>query len=401
VAAHALTPEHSSQACPSCQASDLTSVYRQEPVPVHSCLLLPSREQAERFPRGAIRLVLCNNCGCIWNTEFDSSLTAYAGNYEDSQAFSPRFREFAHELAEELVERYGILGKRVLEIGCGKGDFLLLLCELGGNRGVGIDPAVDPAAAANAGHPEVTFIAEAYSERYADIRADLVVCRHTLEHLPNAGEFLRLIRNGAGDSPTTVVYLEVPDVERVLREGAFWDIYYEHCCYFSAGSFERLARGANLEVVDVRDGFDGQYVQLYARPSSDRSVDVPIERSDVERLREAVGRFQTLHAEQVGEWNARLERMRADGRTAALWGSGSKAVAFLTTLDARDEVECVVDINPRKQGMYMAGVRQRIVPPSSLSDTRPDVVIVMNPVYRDEIQAELNTFGLSPELLSL
>jgi SAM-dependent methyltransferase len=299
------------------------------------------------------------------------------------------------------VERYGVIGKCVLEVGCGEGDFLLLLCALGGNRGVGIDPALSPARAAGADHSGVTFIAEAYSERYADIRADLVVCRHTLEHLPNAGEFLRLIRNGAGDSPTAIVYLEVPDVERILREGAFWDIYYEHCSYFSAGSFERLARGANLEVLDVRHGFDGQYLQLYARPARGRSLDVPAGQSDVERLREAAGRFQRLHAEQVGDWNARLERMRTDGRTAALWGSGSKAVAFLTALDARDEVECVVDINPRRQGMYMAGVRQRIVPPSFLSDNRPDVVIVMNPIYREEIRAELHALGVKPELLSL
>src|SRR5438093_3109267 len=171
--------------CPSCGGSRRTSFYSQERVPVHSCLLLPTREEAERFPRGTIRLAFCEDCGCIWNTEFDPTLTAYSPAYEDSQAFSPRFRTFADELAAELVERYDVHGKRVLEIGCGKGDFLLRLCGLGGNSGTGIDPAVDSVEGAESDAEGVTFIADVYSERYTGIPADLIVCRHTLEHLPN------------------------------------------------------------------------------------------------------------------------------------------------------------------------------------------------------------------------
>jgi SAM-dependent methyltransferase len=389
----------STPTCPSCGGSQWVSFYAQERVPVHSCLLVPTREEAERFPRGSIRLALCGACGCIWNTDFDPALTAYSDAYEDSQAFSPRFREFAAQLAEELVERYDIRGKRVLEIGCGKGDFLLLLCALGGNRGVGIDPAVDPALAAGDGN--VTFIAEPYSERHADIPADLIVCRHTLEHLPNPGELLRRIRSGAHGDAGTIVYLEVPDVERILSEVAFWDVYYEHCCYFSAGSVARLARGAGLEVLDRREGFDAQYLLLDARLGAGASSDVPPEGADVARLREAAERFGALCGDRIREWNARLESLRSDDRRVALWGSGSKAVAFLTTLEVGDEVECVVDINPRKHDMYMAGAPQRIVPPAFLAERRPDLVVVMNPVYRAEIEAELHSLRLEPELLSL
>ena len=161
--------------CPSCGGSRRTSFYSQERVPVHSCLLLPTREEAERFPRGTIRLAFCEDCGCIWNTEFDPTLTAYSPAYEDSQAFSPRFRTFADELAAELVERYDVHGKRVLEIGCGKGDFLLRLCALGGNSGTGIDPAVDSVEGAESDAEGVTFIADVYSERYTGIPADLMV----------------------------------------------------------------------------------------------------------------------------------------------------------------------------------------------------------------------------------
>jgi hypothetical protein len=76
-------------------------------------------------------------------------------------------------------------------------------------------------------------------------------------------------------------------------------------------------------------------------------------------------------------------------------------VAFLTAVDAGDEIDSVVDINARKQGKYMAGVSPRIVGPEHLVEARPEVVIVMNPNYRREIEQQLEQLGLRPELLVL
>jgi SAM-dependent methyltransferase len=392
--------EMSSGRCPSCGAASGECFYTQRGAPAHSCLLLPTLEAARRFPRGDIRLVLCGECGCIWNAAFDTRLTQYSERYEDSQAFSPRFGAFMRGLAERLIDRYQVRGKHILEIGCGKGDFLNLLCELGGNTGVGIDPAADPTLASES--QNITFIVDEYSERYAHLPADLVACRHTLEHLPNAGEFLRTMGSAAHDVGTGVAYLEVPDVERVLAEGAFWDVYYEHVCYFTSESFARLAGRAGFEILSLEAGFDSQYLMLEARPSPhpDRATPADAPR-DLPRLAELTERFAVTSAERIHEWNAILAKLRHDGRRVAVWGSGSKAVAFLSILDAGGEVDCVVDINPRKHEMYMAGTTQRIVPPALLQERRPDVVVVMNPVYRDEIREELDSLGLTPVLMTL
>jgi hypothetical protein len=76
-------------------------------------------------------------------------------------------------------------------------------------------------------------------------------------------------------------------------------------------------------------------------------------------------------------------------------------VAFLTTLGIDREIEYVVDINPHRQGFFMPGTGQKIVSPSLLQTYRTDLVIIMNAVYRDEIQAELAGLGLSPEITTL
>jgi hypothetical protein len=385
-------------ACPSCGSRSSTVFHSQDRVPAHSCLLLATGEEAEHFARGAIRLALCTVCGCIWNSAFEVSLLSYSAGYEDSQAFSPRFLEYARELVDELVDGYGIHGQTVVEIGCGKADFLLMLCERGGNDGVGIDPAVDPRAAE--GRTDVTLLAAEYPACRADVEAGLYVCRHTLEHLVDAGRFLGEIRDDAAGSGS-LVYVEVPDVERVLREGAFWDVYYEHCCYFDAGSLGRLARTAGLDLGSTRLGFGGQYLQLFARPARETGVVAEAAPGEFERLLELATAFARHYALQVERWAARLDRLRVSGGRAVLWGSGSKAVAFLTALEAGDEIESVVDINPRKQGSYMAGVTQRIVPPAALVESRPELVIAMNPAYCGEIRFELERLGLEPELVAV
>jgi hypothetical protein len=103
---------------------------------------------------------------------------------------------------------------------------------------------------------------------------------------------------------------------------------------------------------------------------------------------------------QVETWGERIRREADGGRRIVIWGAGSKGVAFLTTLGIRDRIRYAVDINPHKQGCFMAGTGQEVVGPELLRTFRPDLVIVMNPVYREEIRAALRRMGLDPEIIT-
>ena len=92
-------------------------------------------------------------------------------DYESSQAFSPRFIEYAKELAIRLIDRHGLRGKDIVEIGCGAGDFLALICALGGSRGVGIDPIAGVGREDLQDCQQISFIRDIYTERYADYPA--------------------------------------------------------------------------------------------------------------------------------------------------------------------------------------------------------------------------------------
>lgn len=388
--------------CPSCEMSGLQVFHSEESVPVNSCLLLPTASEAMDFPRGAIRLGHCPACGFISNTAFDVSNVTYADSYEETQGFSPRFRAFADDLARRLIEAYDLHGKTILEIGCGKGEFLTLLCELGDNRGVGIDPSYIDQRNTSPARDRMTFITDFYSDAYMEqtAGADFIVCRHTLEHIHPVGEFVRTVRRSIGDK-TIPVFFEVPDVGRVLREFAFWDIYYEHCSYFTPGSLARLFRAERFEISSLSLDFDDQYVLLEAEPADARSSQSLPGDDDLAEIARAVETFERDYASRLAGWRQDLDRATANGRRAVIWGSGSKGVSYLTTLGIRDEIEFTVDINPYKQGMFMAGTGQLIVAPEFLKEYRPEVVIVMNPIYVDEIRRDLEAMDIDAELIAV
>ncbi len=387
--------------CRGCGSKDLTTFYRALNLPGHSCLLMRSRQEALDYPKGDLELSFCNTCGFIQNTRFDASLHDYSPRYEETQAFSPRFVSFARDLARSYIHRYDLRDKTVLEIGCGKGEFLVMMCEEGPCRGIGIDPGYRPERTTSEASERIEFIQDFYSEQYSHLQADAVLCRHTLEHIPAVQDFMTSVRNAIGDKLDTIVCFELPDMERILRERAFWDIYYEHCSYFTLGSLARLFRGTGFRVERLERVFGDQYLLIDAWPANQPQLDTLPEEESVATLQELVGEFGRSVSEKVDGWRGLFAETKAKGETVVLWGSGSKAVSFLTTLQLGDEVHCVTDINPHRHGMFMPGSGHEIVPPEDLKTIRPDLVIAMNPIYTEEIRADLEKMGLQPRLLAV
>jgi len=212
---------------------------------------------------------------------------------------------------------------------------------------------------------------------------------------------MRTVRRSIGDRMDTIIFFQIPDVKRILHERAFWDIYYEHCSYFSQGSLARLFRGCGFDVVDLDTEYDGQYLMIEARPGTGTGTPALPQENDLEEIKHLVVEFTNAIAETTTLWKSRLADIKRKGQRAVLWGAGSKGVAFLTKLNVRDEVKYCVDINPYKHGTFMAGTGQEIVSPEFLKEYKPDIVIVMNPIYCAEIEADLRKLGLAPELVPI
>jgi SAM-dependent methyltransferase len=388
--------------CPVCGKAAESTFLELPDVPVQCNVQWPSREAALAAPRGDIALACCSGCGMIWNTAFDPSLVRYDEQYENSLHFSPRFQEYAFALAKHLVETYRLYGKDIIEIGCGQGEFLQLLCALGSNRGLGFDPAYRAGGAERRGEraDQVVIVRDMYPGTSRHPAADLICCRHVLEHLAEPRLLVQEMHRALTGRPEAVVYVEVPNTAFMLRNGSIWDVIYEHCMYFSATALTELFTASGYDVLRVREEFGGQYLGLEARAGQERgghSADLVREAWEAGALARVFGRH---YCATVEAWAGRLEAWHRAGRRVVIWGAGSKGVMFLNTLGRSGQIEYIVDINPRKQGLYVAGSGQRIVAPDFLPAYRPHIVLVMNPVYEDEVRSSLAQVGVSAQVLT-
>lgn len=385
--------------CPSCQGTNIKKFFTINDAPTQSLLTIREKQEALAIKRKDINLGICYDCGFIYNTLFDTSIDYYTKGYEDQQGFSPTFKKFISSITTRFIEKYNLKGKDIIEIGCGKGDFISLICELGNNRGIGIDPAfVEGRIKPN---KNLKFIKEFYSEKHGNLPANMICCRHTLEHIFFTDEFLKTIRNSIGKRKDVVLFFEVPSVVRILKMKAFWDIFYEHCSYFSPGSLARLFRKNMFEVLDMYLEYDDQYLFIEAKPVERVSKNIhPLEES-VEELKKLTESFSQEVKDKLRDWKIKLQKYKQENKKVVVWGGGSKSVGFLTNLDAEKAIGNVVDINPFMQGNYIPGIGIRYIGPETLKEIKPDVVIIMNSVYIEEIEKSLQQMELNPELIGL
>lgn len=383
--------------CTACGSLNVFQVLKIEDAPAHCNVLWQDKEGAQNCHKGDIELNFCKDCGHLYNQSFDEGLMSYDQEYENTLDFSPSFQKFAKELVERLTTSYDLHGKSIVEIGCGKGVFLKMIAELGGNKAFGFDKSYDPANETEEIPENVTFIQDFYSEKYADYPSDMIISRHVLEHIEFPEPFVKGIKDISSDKDgKKVFYFEVPNILYTLRDMGIWDLIYEHCSYFSATSIAGVFEKVGLNVVNVQEGYAGQFLSIEANTEAQQTYKPYV---DVAEIADMVDKFSSNFKEKIAHWTSVLDELKKENKKIVTWGGGSKGVSFLNFLKTGGLIDYIVDINPRKTGMYVAGTGQKYIQPEELVDIKPDVVIIMNPIYEQEISDALKEMGLKVDVM--
>jgi len=352
-------------------------------VPILQNAPAPSAAQAREVARGDLSIALCVTCGFVFNSAFEPELMAYSRSYDNTQSHSPSFENYLTEIADDLIDRHDLRDRQIVEIGCGKGHFLRIICARGGNRGLGFDSAYDGPETSDDGR--VRFVRGYLDSLDEAPKADLVCCRHVLEHVPDPLSLLDSARRTLGGA-RSVAFFEVPTVEWIFRHDAFWDFFYEHCSYFSAQTIVYAFRRSGFGGVSVRTMFEEQYMGVEALPASPSGSATPGDTTELVAEGEA---FARRYEAAISACRERAVELRKSGRIA-VWGAGAKGVTLANLVDPDCElVDCLIDINPAKQGKFVPGTGHPIVGPSDARARSCAAILIMNPNYADEIRNEV------------
>ncbi len=383
------------QRCIACSSRATSATVSVRHIPVRCNVLWQTREQALAAPQGDMELRFCRGCGHLFNAAFDTTLMEYTPEYENSLHYSPRFQRYVTSVVDRLIERYDIRRRRVVDLGCGKGEFLRLLCVRGDNQGLGFDPSYTAERDESAANG-VIFVRDYYSPQYGHLETDLISCRHVLEHLADPAQFLAELRANPGVTSHTVLYFEVPNGLFTVRDMGIWDLIYEHVSYFTPASLQSIFENAGFDVLELAEDFGGQYLYVEARPSK-RSGDAA-EKALPPSLAALISEFSHRYEERVSHWRGQLNEAARAGTRLLLWGAGSKGVTFANITGAADSLDAIVDINPHKQGLFVPGSGTRVVGPNELSKLAPEQILLMNSLYLEEVRQLLRKQGVSVEV---
>jgi SAM-dependent methyltransferase len=368
-------------------------------MPVICNNLWSTREQALNCKRGDIILGFCSNCGFIKNLAYKPSESSYTEEYENSLHFSDRFQQYAEALTNRLIEKYDLRGKNIIEIGCGKGDFLLMLCKKGKNRGLGFDKSYVDLPGHSLLGADVAFEKDQYSEKYESFKADMIICRHVLEHIDDPLEFILRLRNIVKNRKGLLTYFEVPNSLLTFNNLAIWDIIYEHPGYFTSPSLRQVFQNAGFSVLEEREEYEGQFLSLIATLSDNSNQHHFKNQNEINSLRDNISSFQERYSDYYQTLGQVLKDVKEEGKKAVIWGTGSKGVTFLNLYKNHGLIDYAVDLNPRKHGKFVSGSAQEIVAPEFLKQYQPGVIFIMNPIYESEIRLIIADLGISPDLI--
>ena len=384
--------------CLACGAAEIDRFLNLPAVPVFCNVLLPTETEARGAATGDLDLGICRACGHVFNLAFDPELVKYAEGYENSLHHSPRFQSYAEELAAELRARHQLTDSHVVEIACGQGDFLKLVCSDPGCTGTGFDPSFRGEVPGEG----ISIEREYFGARPLDKAIDLICCRHALEHIDDPAGFLEMVKKAVPSGSLPAVFFEVPNSLYSLRDGGVWDFIYEHVSYFCGRSLSACFARAGYSVRRTWETFDGQFLCLEAdekAPGSKRPQLVLVPPTgELVALAAGLGDQMTGLLES---WRARFNEITAEGGKVAVWGTGSKGVTFLNLMGDAGAVGVPVDINPQKHGLFVPGTGQRVVAPENLAELGIRLVLVMNPVYTAEIEGMVRAQGVDAEVVGV
>jgi SAM-dependent methyltransferase len=358
-------------------------------VPVHQNLLYKSATAAKGTVRGDLAMTCCRACGFVFNAAFDADLLEYGPDYDNSQQYSPSFAAHIERLVERLLGPGGVRGRRLVEIGCGKGGFLRLLVEAPGSgiTGIGFDPAF---VGDTRPLPTLEYRREFYG---ADSRAeaDAALSRHVIEHIPRPVEFLETIHRTLPVGGR--LFLETPCVDWILSGRVVWDFFYEHCSVFSVASLTAACGRAGFAIDYAGHVFNGQYLWIEATAAAGAPNETT--HGSVAHTVALAGRAVQWDRAMLQRWHA-LVRARAATGPVYVWGAGAKGSTFCNLVDPAGEfIAGVVDVNPAKQNAAIAGSAHPIIAPEAVPARSAATVLVLNPNYYEEIVDDLCRRGAS------
>lgn len=330
--------------------------------------LLKNKELTKDYPIN-LKVYKCNICSFV---QLNQTLEDdFYDDYVMTVSHSDLMNSFQLDQAKHFVEEYNLQNARIIEIGCGDGNFLSHLKKFA-PMSIGLEPSTSfRQLAVSKGH-EVLSDYVSSDKDLPGAPYDAFITREVLEHVIDPNEFLKSIRRSLTDGAIGLV--EVPCLEKALRQNRFYDFFADHLNYFSLSTLKFVLEKNGFKVIELMHGMNDEF-------------NVAIVQNTM--LNEFVAMQSSIDSVCS---SIRHEISKVQGKVA-VYGSGAKGLTILSNANVTvDNIEYVIDSDPHKQGLFTPVSHLPVVSPEVLLNESPDLIIITAMAYKDEIVDKLRTY---------
>ncbi|MDC0955327.1 class I SAM-dependent methyltransferase [Alphaproteobacteria bacterium] len=384
--------------CRHCKAS-LTETFLDLGFAPPSNAYLTAAELSKPEKRFPLRIMVCTICWLVQTEDYTEAGELFSSNYAYFSSTSSSWLAHAAGYAEKLTKMLELdENKLVIEVGSNDG-YLLKNFLAAGVSCLGIEPTASTATVAEKlGIPVLReFFSELLGKRLASEgrQADLIVGNNVYAHVPDINDFTMGIK--ALLKPGGTVTLEFPHIKKLIEGKQFDTVYHEHFSYLSLYTVERIFRAAGLRIWDVEKlPTHGGSLRIYGCHIEDARMNA----NALEKLQKEEAQFglQTLAIYQNFQIQADkikndllsfLIEQKKSGKRVVAYGAAAKGNTLLNYAGIKNDlVPFICDAAIAKQGKYTPGTHIPIVPPSALSSSFWDFVLIFPWNIAREVMSE-------------
>lgn len=349
--------------------------------PLYICKNMPARSQNlpteenvnEDYPED-LNIFQCSGCGLI---QLDCAPVEYYGDSTRAGERSKSLVSLCQEQFRYFIEKYNLKGSKILEIGAGMGGFIETLNEMADLHMTVIGIEKNPefvhiardkgcnVQKANAECEEAELIGAPFDAFFSfAFPARLVK--------PNA--MMRLARNNLKEGGMGLI--RVPSLEHIMLSGGVFDITKDHIAYYDKRTLRLLAELNGFDVLEV-----GEIGQVYDY--------IIIKKRSLMKINGAWGDIdKTL--------NILIQLIKAHSekeKKVAVWCAGHFSFTVLSMIAGKCKVAYIIDNSEYKKNHYAPGSHVKIVGPEHYEKEPVDTIIILGPIYVDEIVKEIRNFN--------
>lgn len=346
--------------------------------PIYVCRNMPAKSQDlpirqnvdEDFPID-FNLCQCTGCGLV---QFDCEPVAY---YKDSTRAGERsgvLIELRKKQYKKLIENYNLSGKKIIELGAGKGGFLKTLKEMTeyGIKEYGIENNPDFVKCARDKYGVNVFHINPESDEWtldgAPFNAFCTFAYPARLLDPNA--FLRGISRNLVDEGVGLVM--VASLEHLLERGGFYDITADHIAYYNKDTLTFLLEKNGFIVEEIEEVAT---VYICATVKKRKPIDL-----------NGIWHYVDEMSDEIRGY---IEKERLAGRKIAAWCAGHFAFTILSTTGISGNISYIIDNASFKQGKFAPASHVPIVSAEHFRNNPVDTIMILGPMYIDEIVKEI------------